>query len=50
MTTLKWLLLIVALAYGGLLALMYVFQRALMYFPIPLVHRRLRQAWRKPRK
>jgi len=33
MTTLKWLLLIVALAYGGLLALMYVFQRALMYFP-----------------
>jgi len=35
MTTLKWLLLVVVLAYGGLLALMYVFQRALMYFPDP---------------
>jgi fermentation-respiration switch protein FrsA (DUF1100 family) len=33
MTLLKWLLLIAALAYGGLLALMYVFQRALLYFP-----------------
>jgi fermentation-respiration switch protein FrsA (DUF1100 family) len=33
MTALKWLLLIAALAYGGLLALMYVFQRALLYFP-----------------
>jgi len=33
MTTLKWLLLIAALGYGGLLALMYVFQRSLMYFP-----------------
>jgi uncharacterized protein len=35
MTTLKWLLLITALGYGGLLALMYVFQRSLMYFPDP---------------
>jgi hypothetical protein len=35
MTTLKWLLLIAVLAYGGLLALMYVFQRKLMYFPDP---------------
>jgi fermentation-respiration switch protein FrsA (DUF1100 family) len=36
MTTLKWLLLIAALGYGGLLALMYVFQRSLMYFPDPV--------------
>jgi uncharacterized protein len=34
MTALKWLL-IVALGYGGLLALMYVFQRTLLYFPNP---------------
>jgi hypothetical protein len=33
MGVLKWLLVIAALAYGGVLALMYVFQRALMYFP-----------------
>src|SRR5712691_544554 len=33
MTTLKWLLIVVVVGYGGLLALMYVFQRALMYFP-----------------
>ena len=33
MTALKWLLIAAALTYGGLLALMYVFQRALMYFP-----------------
>jgi len=33
MTTLKWLFLIAALGYGGLLALMYIFQRSLMYFP-----------------
>lgn len=32
MTLLKWLV-IAALVYGGLLALMYVFQRTLMYFP-----------------
>ena len=32
MTALKWLLLAV-LGYGALLALMYVFQRSLMYFP-----------------
>ncbi|MFN3657516.1 MAG: alpha/beta hydrolase [Pseudolabrys sp.] len=35
MTTLKWLLVIAVAGYGGLLALMYVFQRALMYFPDP---------------
>ena len=34
MTALKWIL-IVALGYGGLLGLMYIFQRALMYFPDP---------------
>lgn len=33
MTSLKWLLILVVLLYGGVLALMYVFQRALMYFP-----------------
>jgi hypothetical protein len=33
MSVLKWLLIAIVLAYGGLLALMYVFQRALMYFP-----------------
>jgi fermentation-respiration switch protein FrsA (DUF1100 family) len=33
MTVLKWILIIAVLAYGGLLALMYLFQRALMYFP-----------------
>ena len=33
MTMLKWLILAVVLAYGGLLVLMYVYQRALMYFP-----------------
>jgi len=36
MTTLKWLLIAAVLGYGGLLALMYVFQRALMYFPDPV--------------
>src|SRR5215510_11349705 len=35
MTTVKWLILIAVLGYGGLLGLMYVFQRALMYFPDP---------------
>jgi fermentation-respiration switch protein FrsA (DUF1100 family) len=35
MTALKWILVLVVLGYGGLLALMYVFQRALMYFPDP---------------
>lgn len=35
MSTLKWLLILAVLGYGGLLALMYVFQRALMYFPDP---------------
>jgi fermentation-respiration switch protein FrsA (DUF1100 family) len=33
MTALKWLLILAVVGYGGLLALMYVFQRALMYFP-----------------
>ena len=33
MGVLKWLLVTAALAYGGVLALMYFFQRALMYFP-----------------
>ncbi|MGA8966988.1 MAG: hypothetical protein WB525_21065 [Pseudolabrys sp.] len=50
MTTLKWLLLIAALGYGGLLALMYVFQRSLMYFPDRRAHRRPPPACRKPRK
>jgi len=33
MTVFKWLIIVAVLGYGGLLALMYVFQRALMYFP-----------------
>jgi len=33
MTTLKWLLIAGVLGYSGLLMLMYVFQRSLMYFP-----------------
>ena len=33
MTALKWLLILAVAGYGGLLALMYVFQRALQYFP-----------------
>jgi fermentation-respiration switch protein FrsA (DUF1100 family) len=33
MTGFKWFLIIVVIGYGGLLALMYVFQRKLMYFP-----------------
>jgi len=35
MTILKWLLLILVAGYAALLALMYFFQRALMYFPDP---------------
>jgi fermentation-respiration switch protein FrsA (DUF1100 family) len=35
MTALKWLFLLIFVGYGGLLALMYTFQRALMYFPDP---------------
>ncbi len=35
MTVLKWLVILAVLDYGGLLALMYVFQRALIYFPDP---------------
>ncbi len=35
MTALKWLLILAVVGYGGLLALMYVFQRALLYFPDP---------------
>ena len=33
MISLKWLLIFAVAGYGGLLALMYVFQRALLYFP-----------------
>ncbi len=33
MTGLKWLLILAVLGYGALLALMYLFQRTLMYFP-----------------
>jgi hypothetical protein len=33
MTVLKWLIVLALLGYGGLLAAMAVFQRALMYFP-----------------
>ncbi len=33
MKILAWLLVLALLGYGGLLALMYVFQRALLYFP-----------------
>jgi len=36
MTGLKWLLIAAVLGYGGLLTLMYVFQRALLYFPDPV--------------
>src|SRR6185437_11979381 len=35
MTALKWLLILAVVGYGGLLGLMYVFQRALQYFPDP---------------
>ena len=33
MATLKSLIILAILAYAGVLALMYVFQRSLMYFP-----------------
>ena len=35
MTLLKWLLIVGVAGYGGVLVLMYVFQRQLMYFPDP---------------
>jgi hypothetical protein len=35
MSGLKWILIVIVVGYGGLLALMYIFQRALMYFPDP---------------
>jgi fermentation-respiration switch protein FrsA (DUF1100 family) len=35
MAALKWLVIVLAVGYGGLLAAMYVFQRSLMYFPDP---------------
>jgi uncharacterized protein len=35
MIVLKWIIVAVVVGYGGLLALMYVFQRALLYFPNP---------------
>ncbi len=34
MTALKWLLIVVVLGYGGIVALMYLMQRAMMYFPV----------------
>lgn len=36
MALLKWLLIAAVLGYGGLLTLMYVFQRSLQYFPDPM--------------
>src|SRR6266508_2632027 len=33
MTSLKWVVVFVLVAYGGIVMLMYVAQRALMYFP-----------------
>lgn len=36
MALLKWLVIAAVLGYGGLLALMYVFQRSLQYFPDPM--------------
>ncbi|MFZ0845644.1 MAG: alpha/beta hydrolase [Pseudolabrys sp.] len=36
MLTLKWLVVALVLGYGGLLALMYLFQRSLLYFPNPI--------------
>jgi uncharacterized protein len=35
MTALKWLLIVAVALYAGVLVLMYVFQRAMMYFPDP---------------
>jgi fermentation-respiration switch protein FrsA (DUF1100 family) len=35
MAWLKWIIIVGVLIYGGMLALMYVFQRAMMYFPNP---------------
>ena len=35
MSVLKWILIVALLGYSVLLVLMYVFQRALMYFPDP---------------
>ena len=35
MSALAWLIVIAAAGYGGVLVLMYVFQRAMMYFPDP---------------
>src|SRR6185295_7513452 len=35
MATVKSLIILAILAYGGVLALMYIFQRSLMYFPDP---------------
>ncbi|HXZ46896.1 MAG TPA: alpha/beta hydrolase [Pseudolabrys sp.] len=35
MVTLKWIIVVGTLGYCGVLALMYVFQRSLMYFPDP---------------
>ena len=35
MSALAWLIVIAAAGYAGVLVLMYVFQRAMMYFPDP---------------
>ncbi len=35
MATLKWFLIVAFVIYGGVLTLMYVFQRSLLYFPDP---------------
>ena len=50
MTILKWLVIAAIVIYGGLLALMYLFQRALMYFPDPRARRRPRPVCRRPRR
>ena len=50
MTALKWLLVLAVAGYGGLLALMYVFQRALMYFPDATRRRRRRPDCRGRKK
>ena len=50
MIALEWLLILGVLGYGGVLVLMYVFQRQLMYFPTPSAVRRRRLGCRRPRR
>ena len=50
MTTLKWLIILAVLGYGGMLALMYVFQRTLMYFPDAARLAPAQAGCRRPRK